>query len=352
MTTKNDIIDLPIEKIVAADMDLSKCTTTRTSGTTGIPFTRYLDRKANLLNFWYKTRYLLERGDKPSYRQVVLGDAAFGENYALKKIGMWKAKEISQLNDVGAQIKQIKEFDPRALQVTASCADQIANEVIEKDIKGFDIRLVFSAAEVCDDYTRKRVKKAFDAEVFDSYGSIEVGRIYEECVSHYGYHVAAEQAIVEITRDGEVLAVGEEGDVTITNLLRYVMPFIRYNQEDTGSLLAGNCPCGSCFPLMMLTEGRKKDRIKLPDGRAISAMVLINEMRYIDGIKQFQIIQESLNHFVIRVVGGRGFSNLVLDEVLRKARSILGDLAVNVEVADIILKGRTGKTRQFITKIQ
>ncbi|GAH17287.1 unnamed protein product, partial [marine sediment metagenome] len=80
------------------------------------------------------------------------------------------------------------------------------------------------------------------------------GGIFAECVQHHGHHTNAELNVVEIIRDRKVVALGEAGEVTVTNLENHAMPFIRYNLEDIGVLLEDDCSCGNCAPLMKLTE--------------------------------------------------------------------------------------------------
>ncbi|GAG79844.1 unnamed protein product, partial [marine sediment metagenome] len=155
-----------------------------------------------------------------------------------------------------------------------------------------------------------------------------------------------------ITRDGETLSIGEEGEVTVTNLENYAMPFIRYDLEDIGVLLGGECPCGNSSIRMQLTEGRTKDRIWLPDGRRIPATVPIEVLRYVPGLRQFQLIQEASDHFLVAIIPGRGMAQTAPDTITQQLRPILGDVTIEVRAVDHIPRQKSGKLRQFISRFQ
>jgi len=193
--------------------------------------------------------------------------------------------------------------------------------------------------------------EAFDAEVFDHYGAIEVGRIYNECFEHNDYHTSAERLLVETIREGEKASIGEEGEITITNLDNYAMPFIRYNLGDLGILLGDDCSCGSCYPRMRLTAGRKKNMVELPDRRVVSVLAVIGVLNNIRGIRQFQIIHEDIGHFTVKMVKGRTFAEATIGEVGQELNPILGDVEVEAIVVDHISREKSGKFRPFITKV-
>ena len=157
--------------------------------------------------------------------------------------------------------------------------------------------------------------------------------------------------VVEITRDGETLPIGEEGEVTVTNLENHAMPFIRYGLEDIGILLGGVCPCGNGAPRMRLTEGRMKDRIWLPDGRMVPATVPIEVLRFVPGLRQFQIIQEAHDRIVVQIIPGRGIAKTVPDVIKQQLTPILGDVMIEVREVDHIPRVKSGKLRQFLSKI-
>jgi phenylacetate-CoA ligase len=356
ISTKRDIVDLPLEKTVASGTDPSKLWTARTSGTTGVPLTVYWDMRAKLLDYLVKARAQLERGDRIINKQVLIGTSATPDQHPFQRIGVFRAKRISELKDVETQIREIKAYDPRTMQASVSNLIELARQILEEDIKGIDIEQIFTGGEWLDESTRALAKEAFSAKVFNSYGSVEVGRIANGCSEHGIFHLNAETNLVEIVSNGEPVSTGEEGQVVVTNLNNYAMPFLRYNLEDIGRILDDDCSHGYDYPHMTLTEGRKADLIRLPNGRTISAMAGISALRPIQGIIQFQLTQEELNSFTVRIVKGRDFTETVVEEIRRALWRVVGDARVEVMIVDRIprspmSRGSYAKARQFITKV-
>ena len=129
------------------------------------------------------------------------------------------------------------------------------------------------------------------------------------------------------------------------------MPFIRYGVGDIGMLLGGECPCRNCAPRMRITEGRTKDRIPLPDGRMVPALVPIEVLRYIEGLRQFQVVQEDQDRFLIRIIRGRGMAKTAPDAIREQLTPILGDVTIEVQEVDHIPREKSGKLRQFISHV-
>ncbi|MCJ7631126.1 hypothetical protein MUP77_01800 [Candidatus Bathyarchaeota archaeon] len=353
VTRKTDLRDLPVEDILASDYTVDQCKVDRTSGTTGIPLTIYRDRKAELMGLLAIVRWQLECGDAITHKTIDLGSGTgLPTNHPFQKVGIFRKKWVSPFIDVKTQIEEIKTYDPRTLVSYPTLLEELAKEIIEKDVRGLDIQLVFSMGENLDDPTRTLIHNALDAEVFNIYGTREVSRVSAECAQHQGLHIFAESNLVEITHEGEPVQIGEEGEVMITNLYNHAMPFIRYATEDIGMLLGSECPCGNCAPLMQITEGRTKDRIWLPNGRMVSAAIPIEVLRYIEGLRQFQLVQEAYDRFLVHIIPGRKMAKTALDAIREQLTPILGDVTITVEEVDHIPRERSGKLLQFISHVQ
>ena len=349
ISKKEDMLNLPLEKTLATNIDLSKCIPLRTSGTTGPSLPIYCEKKARLMFFLQHYRWQLECGDKMTNRQAVIG-AGWIPVHPMQKIGIFKTKRISLFEDVETQIEEIKKFDPNTLITLPSYVRVLAKEIEEKKEKQINLSLIFTSGEILEEYTRKLARKSFDVEIFDGYGANEVGGICTECVKHEGYHIWSDSVLVEITRDGETAATGEQGEITATNLTNYAMPFIRYNVEDLGILIGNECSCGSHFPLMRITEGRKSDIIQLPDGRVISALPVYGCCAR-TGINQFQMIQEKTDRFIVKIVKDTKFTDMTIEEVKRDLKQRLGDVDIDVSVVDKISREKSGKFKPFLTKV-
>lgn len=79
------------------------------------------------------------------------------------------------------------------------------------------------------------------------------------------------------------------------------MPFIRYEIGDLGRASDKTCPCGRGLPMMEVVEGRTTDSITAPDGKLIHGEFFTHLFYRIEGVKKFQVVQESLADLVIKI---------------------------------------------------
>jgi phenylacetate-CoA ligase len=350
ISKKTDFSDLQLREIVASDINLSKCRLLGTSGTSGIKLEFYHENKFLLQTLLRIYLWQLEAGDKISNRHFMIGGCWILPT-ALERLGIFTAKRVSPFLDTLTQIKQIIEYNPDAMIMLPSALKVVADEIIDQQIR-VKIPLIFTGGEMLDAHTRRLAQEAFDAEVFDGYGTTEVSGICGECRAHIGQHTFGDQTIVEISRDGEKVSTGEKGCVTVTSLDNYATPFIRYNTEDIGMLLDDECNCGLHYPLMRITEGRASDTIVLNDGGRMSAHEVCVSVCKIEGIKQFQIIQESDNGFIVKVVTKSGFIDELCENVVQVVERALGEVDVEVLIVDDIPRLKSGKFKQFISKVR
>jgi len=206
---------------------------------------------------------------------------------------------------------------------------------------------------------RAFIKKIFSCEIFSHYTATEFGTIAQECGQNaqHALHINAEYFYVEIVNErGRALPAGETGRIIITFLDQEVIPFLRYDTGDLGHILKEACPCGRTLPLL-ITEGRGAHRIQLLDGRILtqfSAMSVFYDPQLMAKIRQFQIIREKFDEFIIKIV-----PNLPLvdhewlnAEVRDRLARIFGDgIKISIEVVSEIPKNDRGKRMGFISKV-
>src|SRR5690606_25431630 len=131
-------------------------------------------------------------------------------------------------------------------------------------------RSVIVGAEKLYPFQRKLIEEAFAAPVFETYGSREFMLIAAECDRHEGLHLTSEHLLVEILdEDGRPTPAGEAGNVVITDLYNFGMPFIRYANGDRAIAGWSKCSCGRGLPLLRQVTGRRLDVLHSPDGRRI-----------------------------------------------------------------------------------
>lgn len=245
--------------------------------------------------------------------------------------------------------RDLKKFRPDILKGYSSGLHFFA-EFLE--CEGIDVnpKTVVSCAEQLFDYQRLKLKEVFQCEVYDFYAAREATGIASECPKHHGYHIHAENQILEFVRDGEQVSSGETGAILITNLRNYAMPFVRYEIGDLGEPSDECCSCGRGLPLMRRLEGRSSDIIATKDGRFTSSP----SVHYIVSrlpVTQYQIIQESYERIRIKIVTEKGYSERHNREIIRRIRKNIGDFDIDFEFVDSIPLASSGKRRVVVSKV-
>ena len=254
----------------------------------------------------------------------------------------------------------LKKLRPKIIRGYAGSVYLMAKYMLKNGINDIQPKAVITSAESLLDFQRKTIEDAFSCRVFDYYGSREIGAIAAECEEHCGYHVSAENVVLECVRDGEHVAADEAGEILVTSLRNYGMPFIRYSIGDVGKLSDEVCVCRRGLPLMGSVEGRVSQFMAVFDkrlGRVVPvstaapgpfSLVLMKVP-----LDSYRIVQESLDRVVITAVKGKGFSDRHMEFLVEHLRRILGDgLRVEFEFVDYIPPLPSGKRSVFTSKIK
>lgn len=122
-------------------------------------------------------------------------------------------------------VSKIADYQPEVLRGNPSYLRLVAEMMTDMGIKEQSLKLLLCGGEVLDEPTRKFLELSFNSKVFDAYWANEVGSISWECKKREGQHVSAALLILEVIQDGEPVSPGEKGEIVVTCLLNYAMPF-------------------------------------------------------------------------------------------------------------------------------
>jgi phenylacetate-CoA ligase len=171
---------------------------------------------------------------------------------------------------------------------------------------------------------------------------------------HRGLHVDIEHLYVEFLRpDGSAAEPGEEGAIVITDLFNRGMPLIRYRIEDVGVPSDRVCACGRGLPLMERVTGRVADYLKRRDGSMVAGVSLVERtLTAIPGLEQLQVVQDSLDEVVLKVVRAPDFNAATERALVSEFRAIFGPgINIRAEYVDHIPQERSGKYRFSICRV-
>lgn len=320
-----------------------------TTGSTGVPLRYLLTRREltqerlSIAYGFYK--HGLNATDLCATLEVPKGDrpAAWIQGLGIARI---ISIDLRRGSRVAARI--LRATRPQVIYSYPSVLSLLALEELTARPLGYRPRVVVTHGEILNAATRELVVKAFDAAVYDTYGAAECFRIAFECA--WGlYHVIPSTAFVEV--DKSTLAADGSAELLLTSLTRHHMPLIRYRMGDRAIPAHDPCMCGCPFPALLSITGRTDDLLTMPSGRRVSARA-INMLEDVPGLVEYQIVQTTTAHFVVRARTNATFdssSEMIIVEAIR--RGCTPDrVTVSIQIVDDLRRMPNGKLRAVISE--
>ena len=319
--TKDDLRKNFPEGIIPSNFKINKAYLVSTSGSTGKPTSIYTDFYGIIKAMMGFLRELKEyevnwRKDKLS----IIADLTPGsaEEAYLNRATIPNLKPFFSLNniqilhvgeDVEKLIEKIDRFKPKFIGGYPGVLRAMA--ILKKRGYGKNISpdVMASSGAILDEYTKKYIEEAFEAELYDVYGSTEAGPIAFQCKKKK-YHIHHDMVHVEFLDDEmEPVEDGRAGHIVVTKLYGNATPIIRYNGlNDFIIPLSTKCNCGINSPIIAKIGGRKADSIVTPSGKIVPPSSItgipakVMEKLRTNKILQFQIIQISIDKIEVLVV--------------------------------------------------
>jgi len=180
-----------------------------------------------------------------------------------------------------AVLDRMKQFKVTFLLTFPSITSELCRLVEAGYPKeGLALKSVFLMGEAWTEAFRERVRQSLGVEVYDVYGSTEMGFVAMECKLHRGLHIMADQVLVEIMDPvtGQPVQEGTEGELVVTTFWKKALPLIRYRSGDIASAIKGDCECDVDTPRISRIKGRASDLIFIGSTKihplAIEALVM------------------------------------------------------------------------------
>ncbi len=228
-------------------------------------------------------------------------------------------------------IRHINEWQPQMLWCFRDGIDGLAKYINEHEIKVHAPAAVVLGGATVYPFMVKAIEKAFRAPAISAYGSREVGAVACQCRQRGGLHIATQAHIVETIGTDERPVMEQDGELAITPLLNYAMPFIRYRIGDRGRLTARTCSCGRAFPLLDALTGRVVEVLRNPKGEQIDPgyfIWIMAEKINNTTLKKGQIVQEEDGSITVNLVleAGVGATQATphLEEIRKAMALVMG----------------------------
>lgn len=308
LTEKNQITliqDQLISENYLGEMVTGRLIRSHTSGSTGTYLDVYWNRAdyaTALVPLWIE-RYKyagVHTKDRVCVFNTTLKDQ---QEYRIVQSQMMISKQNLTKERLLSVYEKILEFDPVWFLIHPGIASMLLQIVKENKLPiPSNLKYIELTGEMVLEGLKEEMQKTFRCKVRCHYGTMEVNTIGIE--DEGVYRVFQNSVYVEvIDADGNLARDGQYGDIYVTSLHNKAMPVIRYGTGDKGKVILSN----DGKQQIELKQARKNDFVDIPSGYQIPPDVLLGPVEAINQamglmVYQFQVVQQSHNSLVIKVV--------------------------------------------------
>jgi phenylacetate-CoA ligase len=234
----------------------------------------------------------------------------------------------SSIASADVQIRIMQDFRSTVLTSTPSFALHIMETVRRKEIRPqtLSLKTGLFGAEPWPETVRQALEENLGIKAYDIYGVMELIEpgVSGECTVRNGLHIFEDHFLPEVInpQTGEVLPLGQEGELVLTTLTTSAYPLLRYRTSDLTALHSEPCPCGRTLTRM--------DRVLKRADQMIS-------------VRGINVFPEKIAEVLAGIPGaGPGY------EMKVKTKYGMNDqLTVQVETAPEIMAGREEQKTAF-----
>jgi phenylacetate-CoA ligase len=238
-------------------------------GTTGLPRAMmYAPQDREVMNINTGRRMYMQ-GVRPFHLvQVALATGLPNAGFLMRE-SLWKyTGAVPIISGTGSQTptrRQIELMKGWGVHFFAALGPYLRHvAIVARDEMKFDVRELKLKGLLSwlgtDD--RKHIEELWGTDVFDNYGTNELGTVCCDCNYKTGMHIFEDSFITEIG-DPQNSREGEKGALIVTALFKHAAPMIRFNTNDILSFVPGDCPCGSTHKRLSKVFGRADNMVKV-----------------------------------------------------------------------------------------
>ena len=325
------------------------------SGSSGVQGSIYMSKKENS----YSQASLILLWEWAGYR---LGDSILQLGMTLKRSAVKKTKDIllrteyQQAFNIDKQVvyNAFKEGEHKFFGGYASGLYEYANLAKQAGITNVRFQSVISWGDKMFPHYRKTIEEVFHTKVFETYGCTEGIAISGAC-EHGNQHILTPHVYLElIDADGNEVAPGQPGFVVITRLDGYTMPLIRYYLGDIAVRRKDGetCACGRKLPMLEKIIGRDTDIVVSPAGKKLIVHFFTGIFEHFAEIRQFRVIQHSIDNIDIEIIKSEEFYPEVLDQITKRIYELAAEeFPFRYTVVDHIPPTASGKPQIILSKL-
>lgn len=333
-----------------------------TGGSTGEPLRFAYTRESNDRRTAVMWRGYAWAGSRMGRRTMYLWSGRVGEPGHLHQLkerlyhAMFARRILNSFDMTEANMARyadaIDRYRPEVIVAFVGPMVRLAQWLIATGRKIWRPQAILGASEALLQFQREIIEQAFGCPAYNTYGCREFMLIASECEQRHGLHVNADHLVVELRRPEHEPLASESGEVVITDLFNYGMPFVRYVNGDMATLSADQCVCGRGLPMLSSVDGRLLDAIRSPAGHILPGIYFPHMLKDVPGLERFQLVQRRIDRLDLAIVRGPAFDDDSMAYIRREIIKVLGDnVELDCHFVDDIPLTSSGKMRVTVSEL-
>jgi phenylacetate-CoA ligase len=210
--------------------------------------------------------------------------------------------------------------DVRSAVCFTSAIDTLLAHASEEERPFRKLDRIFCGGALLTPQTRTRLHRYMAAEVYDTYGSRDLGLMAHETPGHDGLSAAAPFNHLEVLRtSGEAVADGEPGTVHVTAVNNFACALLRVDMGDTARWHAGGGETGLPGPRLTGLSGRVSEHLVGPAGVTVDPSAVIHIIGVVlapPWVRKFQLRQRAVDEYELAVEAWEGSRDAGAEERL------------------------------------
>lgn len=256
-------------------------------------------------------------------------------------------------------VEAIRREKPKGFICFSQSGSDVARYIVEHRLRDWDTIAVLCCGEQLSPEGRALFTQAFGPAVFETYGCREMMLIGTECEQHDGLHVSMENLIAEVVvREGveeRPARPGETGEVVLTDLHNFGMPFIRYANGDLATLAEDKtCRCGRGLARIATVEGRVADSMRDGNGDAVCGILFSRIFSFSSGlaesVRHWQAVQHKDGSVTVRLALLRELDSSSHEDLRVSFDRYLKGVPLRIEHVAEIPPGANGKRKLVVVE--
>lgn len=331
-----------IERFSATHFPSRGRSLSRSSGSTGEPFSFYVSREASSVNTaaklrtWYQAGYSL--GD--CYIKIANGERHGEMKKWQDRINRCIYVPFYSMDDTSLDniLNTIEKEHPLYIRSYPAPIYLLARYRNSHPRYSHSPRRIFTTGSTLSDDYRKEIEKAFGCDIIDSYSCEGTPNTYET-PCHDGYRVCDYYGIIEVLdNEGRPISNGI-GRVVSTDLWNMAFPFIRYDTQDLVEVNNGK---------ITRIMGRESDAYLANGGEIYTVHNFSHYFIYdIPGVDCYQIVRHHDDSITFNIVTNQEFEPTKIQDIVNYWQPKLG-VTVSVNLVDDIPLMHNNKRRTII----